>query len=431
MKKASWIIAVSILLSLSCFGGSLFGRGNEEPHTLNSPSTQTAASPSDKQSPGTTPASGLTITPTERPNFTPTPTQTEPPPAPISLYNLHMSDAMTGWGIAGEGLKGDTIVRTEDGGATWKIVFTMPDPLKEENATHFTGSFPNRDTAWVTPTGADYVPVETVVFFSRDGGQSWQSSMPLPTYGLGELYDVFLESLDGDQAWLLTQLTVMGTGVNFTQRLFHTGDGGASWEEHTLILDEITGLDFINQSQGIITIDLTGAYAEGVVGPTAYTTSNGGQTWQEQNIPDALAQDFGIEEVWTCDTYHPFLWCTMTGNIIVSCKNQDAPPTSLDFFLRTDNGGVSWDFYDYPGGDLWMVDHETGWAVNSEIFVTWDGGRTWTTTSETEGENPRIFFLDDNIGWKIIERDNQRYLYNTIDGGVTWTLIEVEIQAGS
>jgi photosystem II stability/assembly factor-like uncharacterized protein len=119
----------------------------------------------------------------------------------------------------------------------------------------------------------------------------------------------------------------------------------------------------------------------------------------------------------------------MTGNLIVSCENQDDPPTTLDFFLRTDNGGMSWDFLDYPGGDLWMLNHNNAWTVGSEIFVTRDGGRTWTTASDAGGENPRIFFLDDKIGWKIIERDSRRYLYNTIDGGLTWSLVEVEIQS--
>ncbi|MDT7604875.1 MAG: hypothetical protein QOF61_2872, partial [Acidobacteriota bacterium] len=84
-----------------------------------------------------------------------------------------------------------------------------------------------------------------------------------------------------------------------------------------------------------------------------------------------------------------------------------------------------------------FVDEQHGWAAGSKgtILSTTDGGRTWRTLARpTEDALRDVFFSDTETGWLVCERslyalarmeEARSYLLKTVDGGATWTRVEV------
>ncbi len=76
--------------------------------------------------------------------------------------------------------------------------------------------------------------------------------------------------------------------------------------------------------------------------------------------------------------------------------------------------------------DIWFLDANTGWGVNSngEVRKTDDGGATWPLKMQLpDGVYPRcIAFANDTRGWIGTLSPNNR-LWRTVDGGETWSEI--------
>jgi photosystem II stability/assembly factor-like uncharacterized protein len=76
--------------------------------------------------------------------------------------------------------------------------------------------------------------------------------------------------------------------------------------------------------------------------------------------------------------------------------------------------------------DIWFLDAERGWAVNSNghILHTPDGGETWQRQFSASGAYLRcVGFANDQLGWVGTLTESSR-LFHTRDGGVTWTLVD-------
>jgi photosystem II stability/assembly factor-like uncharacterized protein len=76
--------------------------------------------------------------------------------------------------------------------------------------------------------------------------------------------------------------------------------------------------------------------------------------------------------------------------------------------------------------DIWFADAQRGWAVNSNghILHTPDGGDSWQRQASIRGAYLRcIGFADERLGW-VGTLDAARRLFQTADGGVTWTQVQ-------
>ncbi|HEY1202296.1 MAG TPA: YCF48-related protein, partial [Niastella sp.] len=92
--------------------------------------------------------------------------------------------------------------------------------------------------------------------------------------------------------------------------------------------------------------------------------------------------------------------------------------------IRTTNGGNTWvqqdigitnrDIY-----DIQFVNNNTGWVVgqNGTIRKTIDGGATWTAQSTSGQTLYGAYFVDANTGWAV---GNSGTIRKTTDGGTTW-----------
>ncbi len=75
--------------------------------------------------------------------------------------------------------------------------------------------------------------------------------------------------------------------------------------------------------------------------------------------------------------------------------------------------------------DIWFLDAERGWAVNSNghILHTPDGGQTWQRQFSATGAYLRcVGFANDQLGWVGTLTESSR-LFHTKDGGATWILV--------
>jgi photosystem II stability/assembly factor-like uncharacterized protein len=74
--------------------------------------------------------------------------------------------------------------------------------------------------------------------------------------------------------------------------------------------------------------------------------------------------------------------------------------------------------------DIWFVDPDTGWAVNStgRILMTADGGRTWDEQFDSTAYLRCVGFANRKIGW-VGTTDEEQRLYHTSNGGQTWALV--------
>lgn len=99
--------------------------------------------------------------------------------------------------------------------------------------------------------------------------------------------------------------------------------------------------------------------------------------------------------------------------------------TSFENFLwrRTNAPGST--TRGYRTDDVWFVDAKTGWAVNSEgnIIKTADGGESWVTQAHFEDVYLRsVGFANATRGWVGTLTPMTRLLH-TDDGGASWRLV--------
>ncbi len=126
-------------------------------------------------------------------------------------------------------------------------------------------------------------------------------------------------------------------------------------------------------------------------------------------------------------------------------------------FYHTSDGGATWERYDVPfgAGTMSFVDNVNGWIMVGlgagagsqaiAIFVTHNGGATWTETyrrdtgePEPAGEIPLggskqgITFRDLQHGWVAgsVPADNIVYLYATENGGVNFQQQDIPLPDG-
>ena len=133
------------------------------------------------------PASTLTATTIPSPISTSassaTPAANATPAVKVTITTIHMLDATNGWAIgAVASEKADQILRTSDGGATWRRVTPQKAILTAANPDQAAaGLFMDNTHAWVAyfdrSPGAR--PQSSIVYFTQDGGKVWQASDPL------------------------------------------------------------------------------------------------------------------------------------------------------------------------------------------------------------------------------------------------------------
>jgi hypothetical protein len=162
---------------------------------------------------------------------------------------------------------------------------TPPGPPAENGTAgcYTSVSFPTPEDGWVAEGDADCS--QGFLFHTTDGGSSWQLTEPLWSGNGGGASISFLNASDG---WLLA-----GDGGDGTITFSRTTDGGSTWQP---LLDEGAATTDLDDTMPTFSSPLDGfvvatgaippsAKAAAVLQSTLETTDDGGATWSPTAVP--------------------------------------------------------------------------------------------------------------------------------------------------
>jgi photosystem II stability/assembly factor-like uncharacterized protein len=349
-----------------------------------------------------------------------------PAGAELELESIKMTDSQRGWGLGRVGQGDMHVLRTDDGGQTWRDV-TPAQPQDEAGRTLWASAYFGGDqVAWAVfyPAAPDASgPVAVVVWRTVDGGQSWTPSQPvgLPIVG-SEVLPADLVFSGSDMGWLLAYTGPAGMHQH-PVFLLRTTDGGATWQG--LIapgggsrLDGCTktGVAFLEDGYG-----LAGIRDCPMDGPIIATTNDFGATWEPGPIPVDLPGDL---ETAFCDVGAPTAFADLTIYVPGVCKLfVEGAVEPHPFLFRSSDSGSTWAATPYPGGSVYFLDRMVGWTTGPEIWFTDDGGATWSPV-KTVAWRGRFSFVSPDLGWAVAYTADEVGLVRTDDGGATWDLLK-------
>ena len=381
-----------------------------------SPTATAAATPTFTPSPSPT----VTATATQRPTPTVTPEPLQPQAQPaLRLVSLAMTDPRHGWalGTTTQEPARYHVLRTEDGGATWRVV----TPAQAEPSP-----FPPVLLAWDARTAWVAFPVEgpdpqtlaqkAVVWRTTNRGQTWQAAT-IPLVEDTFRFDPLLTAADAQNLWLLNHME--GGMQRDYAALYASRDGGASWQRVTdpwaegsqdLMLFYTTGLAFLPGGYGLATKE--NGVAEGAV---IVETQDGGRTWQGRSF--TLAPDAGI-----CATYAPHLWGPQQATFLLRCLQGE---TERGYVAHMQGPGFT--FFPLPEGAMvvrffspqeGVAYSDPAFQAGFRLYRTQDGGRTWQRVLAYE-QPARAFFADAGHFWLLLNPEQPRLLRATwVDAAV-------------
>ncbi len=425
IRKLGPALTLAVLLA----GCNLPGAGGGGP----TPITTSTLSPSAEPTALATAASTATSAPPTEIPWQPDPNVTPIPPLPagtqLDLTWIHMITNLQGWAIGGTAGSSNHVFTTQDGGGLWQDV-TPPQASDVGMTQAASGYFLDTQTAWVVfhpeggLDGSGSMPL--LVWRTLDGGSSWTPSPPLDVdlSGAAEaLPELFFS--DVTHGWLMLHLG--GAGMHrYPVYLMRTLDGGASWE--TLVdpygavyLQSCakTGMNF-KGSTGVVSIGSCP-----IDGAEIYASSDAGVTWTEVRLPlpeghDYLAGNAG------CQAHSPGFRPGASWSVAMECRTFGDPPETLAFLYQSTDEGVSWSIQGYPGGSVYFLDPQNGWAFGKDIFRTTDGGASWARISTVTWEG-QFNVVDAQIVFAIARSGAEIALVKSQNGGVNWSIVDAVV----
>jgi len=358
------------------------------------------------------------------------PTWSSSPQSP-AIGSDRMVTPSTGWARGA--------LRTTDSGAQWTS--TAPDamlsdaPAGTDAALYppgYTDFFLDANHAWM----AYGLPSKTSCFdhvtllSTADGGRSWKRSQAVDAAIQADtMLQLQLFFLDAQHGWLM----VLASGrLAPDWFLYSTSNGGRDWQlvSQIPLMGSWCTFEFVTLEVGFLGDCANG----GGPSPTLVETRDGGITWSTIVLPIVRGNGFETLAPVFFDPEHAVVHVLAT----ITQGNTMSPD---DYFAATDDGGQTW--YGLPAPSFPGFPQAVGFADRQHfvaltadgkgsvavIYVSADGGRTWTATkgvlSAMEQSYPEIEFVDAEHGF--VDEPSAKIggapaaFLITNDGGRTWT----------
>ncbi len=380
---------------------------------------------------------------TRTPSPAPTPVasaQPAPTVAPSDIvHNLRMFTSTTGW--AQRQLDG-AIVRTTSGVQHWTLRMPRLGSDQVIAAAFVDADAARLVTATIAAVSNGISTTMVRAWATDDGGLTWIRGGTFTMNGVAaDLQAGALDFVGREDGWFSLSSAALGSS---TMDVFRTQNAGASWT-HVVATsfmpapgqssDIPLGCDknpavFSDANTGWITASCNGG------SPFLYVSHDGGVSWRSE--PLAIKHsEYGY-------TTNPPQFVTSSTGFMIGIEGTATAPV-VTLFVTT-NGGRTWSPWRTPNSALDtadFIDAGNGWLLmyaadtsdhDSSLWVTHNVGKTWTDL----GLNPRLGgvsldFLTTQIGWAFfsewLEPPAGPELLSTIDGGRTWSEITPTISA--
>ncbi|OGO32003.1 MAG: hypothetical protein A2Z16_16755 [Chloroflexi bacterium RBG_16_54_18] len=240
-------------------------------------------------------------------------------PTSVDIKGFDLLSPQSGWVLAGQSL-----YWTDNSGDTW----TEITPPVIGNPEILSVTFVDERLGWaIYQEVAEDGRNTFVLAHTFTGGRRW-SLLNLHLFSSGDIDSFpkagFLHFINRNNGWLVLQSP---SSSNFNNGvLFKTDNGGISWERQEIPVGE--PVYFINPEVGWT--------SGGTAGQELYRSTDGGETWQLQNLinlPHVVGYSYRYQ--------NPVFSSSQKGFLPVVVN--DGSHTSLRVYF-TEDGGVSWEF---------------------------------------------------------------------------------------
>lgn len=366
---------------------------------------------------------------------------------PVYLLDLKMIDGGTGWGIGyikddrtveDDGIR--RVLRTTDGANTWKDV--TPQEIRSSIRNMIASAFfLDELRGWVTYwSPAEWETKNTItIWHTEDGGETWSgANLPQNGYTMQFFRNPQIGFIDSGIGWIFASI---GTETDQDcYGLYTTFDNGNTWK--AVVTSDSgnlpssgtkNGAVFRNPLEGWISGDNSGDDPAVML----WHTYDGGNTWDPQSIPyleiEGLPSD--ILESAVCsfstpqfmDLQSSYAWS------VLHCQGGSLREPVSILYLSFDTL-KSWQTALLPKaeGSLFFFDIDHGWYSQEsdpddpspyEIMITIDHGKTWDVAAQTEWFG-RPQFITPTIGFGMIDYYGIPSLVRTERSGYSWEQID-------
>lgn len=324
----------------------------------------------------------------------------------VDLTDLYLNDDGIGYIAADD----DSLLSTTDFGTTWNLLNTGTGVDYFglwSDGTQIIACGADGTIVYSGDSGATFVPIDvggfdeifsdvavsgTTAFVAADNGY-------VASFEIGTTTATILDAMttaNVNSIYANDEDIYLSVSYGF---VMHSGDMGQNWQGLTIPAIEFTDVSMINENVWYL-LSNDGYF---------WKTTDGGQTLEYQILPD--------QHRWTATLQACHFINEMEGVVLADKRLNDTA-----FIYRTTDGGATWEQTpmadsDYLEDISFPTDQVGYIAGRSNIYKTEDGGQTWNPVSDVDAQC--IFFLDAMTGYAGDRSDGD--LYVTTDGGVTWT----------
>jgi len=333
-----------------------------------------------------------------------------------------MISTSVGWGLTQyDANTPQQVTYTTDGGLSWHDVTPSAYSSGSGTLVLFARS---AIEAWASVNTVPFSNATTSpMWHTTNGGQSWQSGT-INTGGVNQITFV-----DQQHGWIAAAPGGHGAG-QMPIDVWSTTDGGASWaktSQSTPVLGVTQGITFLTTTTGWAAASASGAILE------FSRTQDGGKTWTPQSLPAPVPNFSSFGET---TVYPPVFTSTTNGILFVGLIGGAQGSPTIPY--RTTNGGATWAVGPKVGvgGCVWSVIADgTAFAgcgesssmngtLPRDLFSLPAGGSQWSPITVDANSKPltvgmsALDMVTATVGWAI----TQSGLIHTTNGGQTWTL---------